>query len=62
MRGNPVVWFEIYVRDMKRAKAFYEGVLVELRKLESPAEDMMEMWAFPSKEDSMGSSGALAKV
>jgi len=51
MQGNPVVWFEIYVQDMKRAKAFYQGVLgVELRKLESPAEDMMEMWAFPSKE------------
>ena len=63
MQGNPVVWFEIYVRDMKRAKAFYQGVLgVQFRKLESPADDMMEMWAFPSKEDSMGSSGALTKM
>ena len=25
--SNPVGWFEIYVQDMKRAKAFYEGVL-----------------------------------
>lgn len=24
---NPVVWFEIYVNDMPRAKAFYEAVL-----------------------------------
>ena len=24
MASNPVVWFEIYVKDMKRAKAFYE--------------------------------------
>ena len=25
MNGNPVTWFEIYVKDMERAKAFYEG-------------------------------------
>ena len=25
--NNPVVWFEIYVADMERAKAFYQGVL-----------------------------------
>lgn len=24
--SNPVGWFEIYVQDMPRAKAFYEGV------------------------------------
>jgi hypothetical protein len=24
---NPVGWFEIYVQDMPRAKAFYEAVL-----------------------------------
>ena len=27
MEYNPVVWFEIYVEDMKRAKAFYEALL-----------------------------------
>ena len=27
MEYNPVVWFEIYVDDMKRAKTFYEGLL-----------------------------------
>ena len=27
MEYNPVVWFEIYVEDMKRAKTFYEGLL-----------------------------------
>lgn len=26
MKGNPVGWFEIYVQDMERAKAFYEAV------------------------------------
>ena len=31
MNRNPVVWFEIYVQDMRRAKTFYETVLgVEL--------------------------------
>jgi predicted enzyme related to lactoylglutathione lyase len=24
--NNPVGWFEIYVQDMERAKAFYEAV------------------------------------
>jgi predicted enzyme related to lactoylglutathione lyase len=24
---NPVGWFELYVQDIKRAKAFYEKVL-----------------------------------
>ena len=27
MQSNPVVWFEIYVRDLQRAKGFYEAVL-----------------------------------
>ena len=26
MKTNPVGWFEIYVQDMERAKAFYEAV------------------------------------
>ncbi|MBM4231128.1 MAG: VOC family protein, partial [Gammaproteobacteria bacterium] len=26
MNSNPVGWFEIYVQDMPRAKAFYEAV------------------------------------
>ena len=37
MTQNPVNWFEIYVNDMARAKAFYEGVLgVGLKRLDSP--------------------------
>ena len=37
MRNNPVCWFEIYVQDMPRAKAFYEGVLgVTLDRLPGP--------------------------
>ena len=37
MQIKPVGWFEIYVQDMKRAKAFYEAVFsMELEKLEGP--------------------------
>ena len=63
MQSNPVVWFEIYVKDMQRAKAFYESVLqVQLQKLESPAADMLEMWSFPSQMHGFGATGALAKM
>ena len=63
MASNPVVWFEIYVKDMKRAKAFYESVLkVALTELRSPVPDL-EMWQFPSAgEGGAGTSGALAKM
>ena len=68
MKSNPVVWFEIYVQDMERAKAFYEAVLdVTLEKMPAPTEEMdMEMWSFPSdKEKSMttyGACGMLVKM
>ena len=62
MTQNPIVWFEIYVADMERAKTFYQGVLATtLTKLESPVPDL-EMWAFPSNQDGAGTSGALAKM
>lgn len=58
--NNPVGWFEIYVDDMPRAKAFYEGVFgVTLAKLESPG---IEMWAFPMSPEGFGASGALVKM
>jgi predicted enzyme related to lactoylglutathione lyase len=60
MRSNPVCWFEIYVQDMPRAKAFYEGVLgVTLEKLGSPE---LEMWAFPGQGDRYGTPGALVRM
>jgi predicted enzyme related to lactoylglutathione lyase len=63
MQNNPVVWFEIYVTDMQRAKTFYEKVLgIELEKLESPAPGMQEMMSFPSQEKGFGATGALAKM
>ena len=54
---NPVGWFEIYVDDMNRAKAFYEAVLqVKLEKLPGPD---VEMWTFPMDNDAAGSPGSL---
>lgn len=44
MKANPVVWFEIYVQNMDRAKAFYEAVFAaRLERLTSPD---VELWAF----------------
>ena len=58
--SNPVGWFEIYVQDMARAKAFYEKVFgVTLSRLESPD---IEMWAFPMDRATYGASGALVRI
>ena len=61
---NPVGWFEIYVQDMKRAKAFYESVLgTQFSKLEGPGQPPgMVMWAFPMYQNVMGVTGALVKM
>jgi predicted enzyme related to lactoylglutathione lyase len=61
---NPVAWCEIYVQDMKRAKAFYEVMLgMPLSRLEgSGTEGEMEMWAFPMQPDGDGCSGALVQM
>ena len=58
--NNPVGWFEIYVQDMNRAKAFYTAVLgTEFLKLESPG---LEMFSFPMDRGGMGASGALVQM
>ncbi len=60
MKPNPVGWFEIYVDDMARAKAFYENVFqTTLEKLHS---DAIEMWAFPMQRDLWGAAGSLVKM
>ena len=60
MNGNAVCWFEIYVQDMPRAKAFYEGVLgVKLERLGTPE---IEMWAFPGNTERYGTPGALVRM
>lgn len=57
MPRNPVGWFELYVQDMARAKAFYEAVFeARLERLESPG---IEMWAFPMQPERAGAAGSL---
>jgi predicted enzyme related to lactoylglutathione lyase len=66
MHPNPIAWFELYVQDMPRAKAFYEAVFQgELTAMSNPnADDFdgMEMWAFPAEEGRYGAPGALVKM
>src|SRR5690554_1173480 len=61
---NPVVWFEIYVDDLNRAKKFYETVLkVELSEMPMPeSEEAMQMLFFPMEEKGEGAAGALVKM
>ncbi|MBI3428295.1 MAG: VOC family protein [Acidobacteria bacterium] len=57
---NPVGWFEIYVQDVERARAFYQNTFqVSLERLESPE---VELWAFPMQENQPGCAGALVKM
>ena len=59
MTNNAVIWFEIYVQDISRAKAFYESVFqVKLVQLSSPD---VELWSFPSAMDRQGVGGALVR-
>lgn len=63
MTNNPVVWFEIYVQDMERARKFYEAVLgANLEKLPAPDSADLEMLAFPRDTDRPGASGALVRM
>jgi hypothetical protein len=60
MNNNPVGWFEIYVQDMERARAFYESVFgVQLAKLENPE---IEIWSFPMQAEGYGATGALVRM
>lgn len=63
MQRNPVGWFEIYVQDMARAKAFYESVFaISLEEMKDPGPGISAMWSFPMQKDAAGAAGALAKM
>ena len=64
MQSNPIVWFELYVQDMNRAKTFYEKVFgFTLSKLDAPSsEGNLEMWAFPMEQGKAGAGGALCTL
>ncbi len=59
--SNPVGWFEIYVADMARARAFYTAVfgraLVDLPEIGEGG----EMFAFQWVEGGAGAAGALVR-
>jgi predicted enzyme related to lactoylglutathione lyase len=58
--GNPVCWFEIYVQDMARARAFYEAVLgIRLQPMEGPGPEML---AFPMDMEHYGAGGTLVRM
>lgn len=60
-KENVVGWFEIYVDDMDRAKAFYSKVfkLGEFMDLSDPD---WQMFAFPWVENAPFAAGALSKA
>ena len=58
--SNPVSWFEIYVQDMVRAKAFYASVFgVAFTKI---GDGSVDMWGFPMAQDGYGASGSLVHM
>lgn len=65
--GNAVGWFEIYAKDIGRAKKFYQGVFnVKLVAMVVPGAEGaagLEMWSFPEGDmNSYGASGAICKM
>ena len=60
LQPNPVVWFEIPVSDLARAKTFYESAFgVELAENEmGPA----KMAWFPMEMGASGATGTLIKA
>ena len=59
IKTNPVNWFEIPVRDVGRARKFYEKVLDKELTLENM--DAFEMAFFPMVEGASGAAGMLIK-
>ncbi len=60
-KPNAIGWFDIYVTDMARAVAFYEGVLKhKLGKIGDPTGET-QMMSFPGDMNAYGASGALVK-
>lgn len=61
--ANPVNWFEIYVADLPRAKAFYETVLgVRLEKMDAADPGVDGMWMFPGQTGGAGAGGSLVHM
>ncbi|MEO8112700.1 MAG: VOC family protein [Ginsengibacter sp.] len=60
---NPVVWFEIYVDDITRARNFYETVLaIKTGDMADPTNANLKMASFPMAMDAPNASGALVQM
>ena len=63
---NSVGWFELYVQDMARARAFYEAVFqAKLEPLVVPGDAAaggLEMLQFSGDMDAYGANGALCRM
>jgi predicted enzyme related to lactoylglutathione lyase len=59
MKNNAINWFEIFVADLNRARAFYETILNT--KLQDAGMDCCEMAIFPY-DNTQGIGGALTKM
>ena len=59
---NAIGWFEIYVEDIDRATAFYEGVFDTKLIRHSMGDTGPEMAMFPGMPDGSGASGALVQM
>jgi predicted enzyme related to lactoylglutathione lyase len=60
-KSNAIGWFDIYVSDMQRAVAFYEGVLQQkLEPIGDPTGET-QMMSFPTDMSVYGAGGALVK-
>jgi len=59
-KTNPVTWFEIYVEDLARAKAFYESVF-NCSLIKEKTDGSFEAYRFSGEMPGNGAMGALMK-
>jgi hypothetical protein len=57
---NPVIWFEIPVKDIERAKTFYQAVLGYDLSLNVMGQ--MSMAMFPMNQSTVGAAGSLVQA
>ncbi len=63
MNQNIICWFEIYVKDMNRAKKFYQDVLgTQFQDVPLPGNNTDSSMAFFSSPENMGVNGALVQM
>lgn len=62
-KDNPVVWFEIYVDDLSRARKFYETVFsVTLSEMPDTSHQELKMLTFPMQMNKPNAGGSLVKM